>query len=110
MSLNWILIVVGALLILLEVVLGAVSGFDFLLIGSAILLGGVLGVATKSASIGLATGGILALVYVFVGRKKIRSRLARHNLPSNTDALDRSHGGGHRSHRTPPAGPHPLRG
>ena len=35
---NWILIVAGALLILLEVILGAISGFDFLLIGSANLL------------------------------------------------------------------------
>jgi len=87
MSLNWMLIVVGAVLILLEVLLGAISGFDFLLIGSAILLGGLLGLVTKSAALGVATGGVLALIYVFLGRKKIRSRLGRPNLLSNTDAL-----------------------
>jgi membrane protein implicated in regulation of membrane protease activity len=86
-SLNWILIVAGALLILLEVLLGAISGFDLLLIGSAILLGGVLGLATNSATLGMATAGVLALIYVFLGRKKIRSRLGRPNLRSNTDAL-----------------------
>ncbi len=87
MQLNWILIVVGAVLILLEVILGAISGFDFLLIGSAILLGGVLGLLTKSAALGIATAGVFALLYVFLGRKKIRAKLGRQHLPSNTDVL-----------------------
>jgi membrane protein implicated in regulation of membrane protease activity len=100
MSLNWILIVVGAVLILLEVLLGAISGFDFLLIGSAILLGGLLGLVTKSAALGVAAAGVLALIYVFLGRKKIRAKLGRPHLPSNTDALL-----GHEARVTEPIGP-----
>jgi membrane protein implicated in regulation of membrane protease activity len=86
-SLNWLLIIAGAVLILLEVLLGAFSGFDFLLVGSAVLLGGLLGLVTHSPMLGVATGGVLALLYVFLGRKHIRSRLKQRELPSNTDAL-----------------------
>jgi len=86
-SINWILIIVGAALVLMEVLLGAVSGFDFLLIGSAVLVGGLLGVVTGSPAIGAAAAGVLSLVYVLYGRKKIRARLRRPGLPSNTDAL-----------------------
>jgi membrane-bound serine protease (ClpP class) len=86
-SWNWFLIVGGAVLILLEVVLGAASGFDLLLIGSAVLVGGVLGLVTGSSSIGFATAGVLALLYVFLGRRRIKRRLVRPGMESNTDAL-----------------------
>jgi membrane protein implicated in regulation of membrane protease activity len=84
---NWFLIVAGAVLILVEVLLGAASGFDFLLIGSAVLLGGALGLGVSSTPVGLATAGVLSLLYVFVGRRRIRGRLRRPGIPSNTDAL-----------------------
>ncbi|MDM7914444.1 MAG: NfeD family protein [Candidatus Eisenbacteria bacterium] len=87
MMVNWLLVIAGAVLILIEVVLGAVTGFDFLLIGSAILLGGVLGLLTKSAAIGVAAGGILSLLYVFAGRRRIRNRWGRGGLATNTDAI-----------------------
>ncbi len=84
---DWLLIVAGALLILLEVLLGAVSGFDFLLIGSALLLGGVLGAVLHQPLVGFVAAGILSLLYVFVGRRHIRGRLRRPGIPSNIDAL-----------------------
>jgi len=84
---NWILVIVGVILILIEVVIGAASGFDFLLIGSAILIGGGLGLLVHSTAVGVATAGVLSLVYVFVGRSRIRGRLKRPGIPSNTDAL-----------------------
>jgi membrane protein implicated in regulation of membrane protease activity len=87
MMVNWLLVIAGAVLILVEVVLGAVTGFDFLLIGSAILLGGVLGLLTKSAAIGVAAGGLLSLLYVLVGRRHIRNRWGRAGIASNTDAI-----------------------
>lgn len=31
-NLNWFLVIAGAILILIEIVLGAITGFDFLLI------------------------------------------------------------------------------
>lgn len=86
-SWNWILIIGGALLVLLEVILGAATGFDFLLIGSAVLLGGVLGLVTDSAALGAATAGVLALVYVAIGRRHVRARLRRRGVESNAGAL-----------------------
>jgi membrane protein implicated in regulation of membrane protease activity len=86
-SANWILIIGGAVLILIEVLLGAATGFDFLLIGSALLLGGLFGLLLKSASLGVAAAGVLALAYVFFGRRHVRSRFGRPNMPSNTDSL-----------------------
>jgi membrane protein implicated in regulation of membrane protease activity len=86
-SANWILIFLGAALVLAEVLLGAISGFDFLLLGSAIVLGGILGLVTGSATVGVVTAGILSLLYIALGRRKIKSRLARRNISSNVDAL-----------------------
>jgi membrane protein implicated in regulation of membrane protease activity len=84
---TWLLIVVGALLVLCEVVMGAISGFDFLLIGSALLLGGLLGLLTQQPLLGLIAAGLLSLLYILIGRRRIRSRLRRPGIPSNTDAL-----------------------
>lgn len=84
---NWLLVVGGAILILIEVLLGAATGFDFLLIGAAILLGGVLGLLLRSAPLGFAAAGVLSLLYILVGRRRIRSRLMRPGISSNTDAL-----------------------
>lgn len=86
-SINWVLVVLGAALILLEILLGAVSGFDFLLIGSAVLAGGVIGLATGQYVIGLASAGVLSVLYVAFGRQRLRARLKRPSIPSNTDAL-----------------------
>ena len=49
---NWILIVAGAVLILLEVAFGGFAGFDLVLIGSSFVLGGGLGLALRSTSAG----------------------------------------------------------
>ena len=87
MAINWLLVIAGAVLVLIEIILGAVTGFDLVLIGSALLLGGILGLLTKSAALGTAAAGLLALLYVFVGRKRIRNRLARPGMSSNTDAV-----------------------
>lgn len=84
---NWVLIVLGAVLVLLEIVMGAASGFDFLLIGTAILAGGVLGLVLHSPGLGLAAAGVLSLIYVLVGRQRIRAKLRRPGIPSNTDAM-----------------------
>src|SRR5206468_3483705 len=45
MQWNWVLVVAGALLVLLEVALGGFAGFDLVLIGSAFVIGGLLGLA-----------------------------------------------------------------
>ncbi len=78
---SWILIVVGAVLVLLEVLLGALSGFDLLLLGCGILLGGVAGVLSGSWIVGVAVAAILTLFYVIVGRRRIHRKRPAAHLP-----------------------------
>ncbi len=86
-STNWGLIVIGVILILIEVLMGAITGFDFLLIGSAILAGGVLGLLVRNTWIGIAVAGVLSLAYILIGRRRIRARLRRRGLLSSVDAM-----------------------
>jgi len=89
MSLNWnaVLLVCGALLVLIEVVLGGFAGFDMVLIGSAFLLGGGLGLLFGSAPVGLVVSSVACLAYIAIGRRWVRRRMSQRVVPSNTDAL-----------------------
>lgn len=84
---NWVLIIGGALLILLEVALGGFAGFDLVLIGSAFVLGGGLGLLTGSAAVGFTVASALCILYILLGRKWVRRRMQPTHTASNTDAL-----------------------
>ena len=82
---NWVLIIAGAVLVLLEVALGGFAGFDLVLIGSALVIGGALGLFRQSTR-GLhrrRAGRRLHRVRPPLGRARMRT----HTVPSNTDAL-----------------------
>jgi membrane protein implicated in regulation of membrane protease activity len=84
---NWLLVITGAILILAEVALGGFAGFDLVLIGSALVLGGGLGFLFGSWVVGLAASSTLAILYIAVGRRWVRNRIRTKHVPSNTDAL-----------------------
>ena len=84
---NWMLVVAGALLILIEVAFGGFAGFDLVLIGSAFLLGGGIGMLTQSPVIGLVVASVLCVGYIAVGRRWVRARLRDKTVLSNADAL-----------------------
>jgi membrane protein implicated in regulation of membrane protease activity len=84
---NWGLVIVGALLVLAEVALGGFAGFDLVLIGSAFVIGGGVGLATGSAGIGLMVASVLCVGYIVLGRRWVRTRLKPRETPSNADAL-----------------------
>lgn len=84
---NWGLVIVGALLVLVEVALGGFAGFDLVLIGSAFVIGGGVGLATGSAGIGLMVASVLCVGYIVLGRRWVRTRLKPRETPSNADAL-----------------------
>jgi len=84
---NWVLIVGGGIFIVAEVLLGAATGFDFALMGTALAIGGVLGLIFTSTKVGLFSSGALAFLYLAVLRRWIRSRLIGRDRPSNVDAL-----------------------
>jgi membrane protein implicated in regulation of membrane protease activity len=84
---NWVLLLVGALLILVEVLLGGFSGFDLVLIGSAFVLGGGIGLATGNTITGFVVASALCLLYIAFGRRWVRNRIRGHGVASNVDAL-----------------------
>jgi len=84
---NALLIIAGALMVLIEVALGGFAGFDLVLIGSSLILGGAVGLAFGSTPVGFAVAGVLALLYIAVGRGWMRARLHTRRTASNVDAL-----------------------
>ena len=84
---NWILVIVGSVFILIEIALGGFAGFDLVLVGSALVLGGGLGLLLGNTLLGFLTAAGLAILYVLVGRRWVRKRMRTHSVPSNLDAF-----------------------
>lgn len=84
---NWALIVAGGLLVLLEVALGGFAGFDLVLIGSAFIIGGFVGLVAHSASLAFIVASALCVLYIVIGRRWVRSRMGPRPTASNMDAL-----------------------
>ncbi len=92
MNWNWLLVIGGAVLILIEVGLGGFAGFDMVLIGSAFVIGGGAGMALGSAIAGYIVSAVLCVLYILIGRNWVRHRLHVQEAPSNADALIGRHG------------------
>ena len=84
---NWLLLLTGTVLILVEVALGGFAGFDLVLIGSALALGGAIGFLLSNPLAGLVVASILCVAYIVAGRRWVRARVQARHVPSNTDAL-----------------------
>ena len=87
MSLNWLLIIVGALCVLTEVAMGGFAGFDLVLVGSAVALGGFIGLIVGNPVVGLVVAGALSLLYIALGRRWVRAHLRHGAVESNAGAL-----------------------
>jgi membrane protein implicated in regulation of membrane protease activity len=84
---NWLLLIVGVLAFVVEVLLGAATGFDLALLGASLAMGGAVGLLAGSTRVGLFAAGALAFLYLAFLRRRIRSRLIVTHTPTNTDAL-----------------------
>ncbi len=84
---NWILIAAGLVMVIVEVILGAATGFDFALIGISMAAGGGVGLYFESAKVGMISAGAVTFLYLAFFRRFIRSKLNEPDRPSNTDAL-----------------------
>lgn len=85
---SWVLILLGAGLVLFEVLLGGFAGFDLVLIGSTFLVGGAVGLLTHDPIKGSITASALCLAYIAVGRRMLKSKLGRAaGAKSNVDAF-----------------------
>jgi len=84
---NWLLVIGGIVCVIIELALGALTGFDLALIGGSLAVGGAIGLATGSANIGLLAAGVLALVYLAVFRSWLKAKLTVKTVASNVDAV-----------------------
>ncbi len=84
---NWLLIIVGIIFVIVELALGALTGFDLALLGASLAVGGGIGLLTGSAKIGLLAAGALALLYLAVFRSWLKTKLTVKDQASNVDAV-----------------------
>jgi membrane protein implicated in regulation of membrane protease activity len=84
---NWFLVIVGIVCVIAELALGAMTGFDLALIGGSLTIGGAVGLLVGSEKIGLLAAGGLALVYLAVFRRWLKTTLTVKNHASNVDAI-----------------------
>jgi membrane protein implicated in regulation of membrane protease activity len=84
---NWLLVIGGIACAIVELMLGAITGFDLALVGGSLAAGGAVGLLLGSGKIGLLAAGALALIYLAIFRSWLKSRLTVRNQPSNVDAV-----------------------
>lgn len=84
---NWLLVIAGIICVIVELALGALTGFDLALVGASLAVGGSIGLATGSARVGLLAGGALALVYLALLRSWLKAKLTVTDHASNVDAV-----------------------
>jgi membrane protein implicated in regulation of membrane protease activity len=85
---NWMLIGLGGIMVVAELLMGAVTGFDLALMGVSLAAGGGIGLYFASAKVGLFASAVLAVIYVVFVRQRLRARMTtKGTLPSNVDAI-----------------------
>ena len=82
-----IFVILGLLMILAELLLGIQTGFDLLLIGSIMVVSGFVGIFTGSETLMLLLAVGLSVLYIAVGRKKIRGKVLHAPRKTNIDKL-----------------------
>lgn len=80
-TVNYLLMALGGTMIIAELLLGAITGFDLALLGGAIAAGGAVGLYFDSVRAGLLSAGTLSLIYLVFLRKWIRLKLTSPGRP-----------------------------
>jgi len=86
-SLPQVFIVAGLVAILAETVIGVSTGFDLLLIGTILIIGGGVGLLTGSVPVTLIVSVALTLLYLAVFRSQLRKKLLKVTHHTNVDKL-----------------------
>jgi membrane protein implicated in regulation of membrane protease activity len=84
---NWLLVIVGIICVIIELSLGALTGFDMALVGGSLAIGGGIGLLAGSAKIGLLAAGVLALIYLAIFRSWLKAKMTVKNHATNADAV-----------------------
>jgi membrane protein implicated in regulation of membrane protease activity len=84
---NWLLLIAGIIFVIVELALGAFTGFDLALVGASLTVGGAIGLLSGSANVGLIAASALALIYFALFRNWLKAKLTVTNHASNADAV-----------------------
>ena len=87
MDKNYFLIIIGIGAMVLEILMGAATGFDLLLVGVIFVISGGLGTLLNSFVIALISTIILTLLYLIIGRRFIKQRLSINTKETNVNRL-----------------------
>ncbi|HOU40388.1 MAG TPA: NfeD family protein [Promineifilum sp.] len=87
MTIPQLFVIAGLLLILAELLVGIQAGFDLVLIGSILFVSGFVGMFTNSVPLMLVLATVLSILYIAVGRQKIREKVAVVTKKTNIDKL-----------------------
>ncbi|MHC1577531.1 MAG: NfeD family protein [Candidatus Methanospirareceae archaeon] len=80
-------VVAGLLMILLELFIGVETGFDLVMLGSALILGGLLTSFLDSWLVTALCASAFCALYVGIGRKYIRAKMKVSDTKTNIDAI-----------------------
>lgn len=83
---NYLLIFLGIAAIIIEVLLGAITGFDLLLLGVIFVIAGTIGLFS-SVTTALIMIIVLSLAYVAFGRKLLKDRMTIATKTTSSNAL-----------------------
>ncbi len=81
------LVIAGIGLAILELILGAATAFELLVIGIIFVVGGFIGLITNSFLIALLSITLLSFLYFFGGRNMIRNTFSIETKATNVDAI-----------------------
>ncbi len=84
---NWLLVIGGIVCVIVELALGALTGFDLALLGGSLATGGAVGLFFHSENVGLLSAGALALVYFAFFRSWLKHKLQVSEHVTNVDAV-----------------------
>ena len=79
---NWSLVIVGIICVIIELAMGAMTGFDLALVGAALAVGGGIGLLTGSANVGMLSAAGVALIYFALFRSWLKSKLTVRDQPT----------------------------
>lgn len=85
--LNWLLLIGGLFCVIVELALGAITGFDLALMGASLAAGGAVGLFFHSSNVGLIAAGALSLLYLAFLRRWLRAKLDVKSQAMNVDAV-----------------------
>lgn len=80
-------VLAGLILVLAELFIGIQTGFDLVLIGSILVISGLLGIVTGNTTLMLVVATVLSIAYIAVGRRYVKQRVTVIGKKTNIDKL-----------------------